>query len=314
LRKYRIERKGELAKEVLIGGSMSPSKGRPVPVWPEDNINRRIYFFRLNQLGRWIRDLLPIVEKIESGWLGHSYGGNLIQENSPDPNVIRADRSGDIAFFYEKVSDAQNDSPFKTEIFAVRLSDPDTVVPGSEIKVAGVQSPALPSTRRTGGGYLLEGPRPLQITVDGQTFFIVGFSSGDFPTDSYYVNAMWSRHLFGPYQPILNADGKDLMDLGRELKTRYGLSWVGRPSFYKSPDGHFEMLFHGVIKSILPDNDYTKWPSAEKYQLWEFYRCLFKTSIDITLDNNGAPRIQILAATDEGAALLRARAPRKLKR
>jgi ribose/xylose/arabinose/galactoside ABC-type transport system permease subunit len=290
IRKYRIERKRELAKEVLIGGSMSATKGRAAPVWPEDNITRRIYFFRLNNVAQWVRDALPIVERIETGWLGHSYGGNLFQEDGGDPNIIHTDSPNQIGFFFEKVSDDSNESPYKTEIFAEKIDDKLNVVPNSEVKILGVQSPPLPSTVRTGGGFLIEGPRPLQVTLEGQKFFIIGFSSGDFSTDSYYINYMWSKNLFGPYQPALTVDKKDLIDLGHEMKAKYGLSWMGRPAFYQTPDGHYEMLFHAVIKSILPDNDYTKWPRPELYQLWEFYRCLFKTSIEIKLEN-GQPVI-----------------------
>lgn len=305
MRKYRVETRNDGTREVLIGGSMSATRGRPNPIWPEDNINRRIYFFRINFLNEWIRDVLPIVESISNRWLGHSYGGNLIQENSRDPNVIEERAEGQIGFFYEKVSDDRNNTPYATEIFAVRMSDFDSVLPGSEMKIMGVQRPHYPATARPSGGFLIEGPRPLQIEVSGQKFFVVGFSSGDFPTDSYYLNVMWSKNLFGPYTPLLTEDGKDLLDLGFSLKDRYGLSFVGRPSFYRAPDGKHEMLFHAVVKDILPDNDYTKWPT--KYQLWEFHRSLFKASVEFVLDKSGNVAVRVLPSTKSVKRHIRAR-------
>ena len=88
----------------------------------------------------------------------------------------------------------------------------------------------------------------------------MAFSSGDFSTDGYTMNMAWSHDLLGPYKPFLNTSGDDLLDFGSELKKSYDLSWVGRPSLFTNPDGQVAMLFHGVRKSILPDNNYSKWP------------------------------------------------------
>lgn len=290
LRKTRIVNDKGGHTEILIGGAMSASRGRPSPRWPEDNFNRRIFFFRRGEVSRWIRDLAPIIGDVDSGWIGHSYGGNLIQENQTRPNVIQPGALGEIGFFYERVSEVRGGGPFKTEIFAVKMSGLDRGGHRKEIKILGIGSKPFPSTARTLGGYLVEGPRPTLVTIGGKKVYIIGFSSGDFPTDAYSINYMWSRDLFGPYLPALTADGRDLLDLGKDLKERYGLSWVGRPSLYRTPGG-YEMFFHGVMKNILPDNDYKHWPS--RYQLWEFYRSLFKVRVKFSLGPDGAPVIDL---------------------
>lgn len=337
IRKFRIETRGQAPQEVLLGGAMTPTKGRPTPNWPEDNLNRRIYFFRLNDLREWMRDLVAVMGDVSTGWLGHSYGGNLIQVDAPAANVIQTDAPGETAFFYEKVSEDRDNGPYKTEMFAVRMNPFDKAIPNSEVKIFDLGPNPYPSTERVGNsamiertnaktlgaqpfsakppvegkpflsqaqmnspsrervgnGYLVEGPRPIQIELNGRRIFLVGFSSGDFPTNSYHLNFMWSTDLMGPYKPLLTEDKKDLKDFGQDIKAHYGLSWVGRPSLYKTPNGTYQMLFHGVVKHILPDNDYAHWPEA--YQLWEFFRCIFKVDVQITEGANGEPVIGILA-------------------
>lgn len=296
IRKFRVEQAGKADRELLIGGAMNATKGRPVPVWPDDNINRRLYFFRPSPLKpdeaepRWLRDPLPIVGTADTGWLGHSYGGNLLQEDGKD-GVIDAAAPGRIALFYEKVTDDSGNSPYKTEIIMKLMKNFWMSAGGArEITIFKVDG-KYPSTKRTVGGFLAEGPRPMQVRINGKKFFIIGFSSGDFPTDTYTINYLWSRNLTGPYKPVLNADKTDLLDLGQGLKQRFNLSWVGRPSFYQTPDGSYEMLFHGVRKDILPDNDYGHWP--KKYQLWEFFRSIFKVDINLKLDKKGEPVVDL---------------------
>jgi ribose/xylose/arabinose/galactoside ABC-type transport system permease subunit len=288
LRKYRIEESGKRSIEVILGGSMAPTEGRPRPRWPLDNINRRIYFFRKNANGRWVRDEKPVVGRAENQWIGHSYGGNLLQVGSPQ-NVIRVGGSNEVAFFMDQVTDGRDDKPYKTEIFAIPMSDWQTPQISEMIKLFDVEKSNYPSIKRTIGGFLVEGPRPIEMTIEGQKFFVVAFSSGDFPTDYYTLNYMWSRSLYGPYEPATVNDGSDLLDLGKELKEHFGLSWMGRPSIFQTPSGEFEMMFHAVRKDIRPDNDYTKWPK----DLLGFYRCLFKATLDARLDEQGRPVLQL---------------------
>lgn len=286
LRKYRVIEAGKKPYEILIGGSMSPTQGRSKVVWPDDNINRRIFFFRKDPKGHWVRDLNPIVGKPENSWIGHSYGGNLLQLGQ-EPHLIRLDRKNEIAFFFEKVTDDKGNSPYKTEIFAIRMRGLEGSIPSTLKLLFPVTNSSAPSFKRVGGGFLAEGPRPVEMTIQGKHFFIVPFSAGDFPTDFYTINYAWSTSLYGPYHPVMKADGSDLVDLGSDLKARFGLSWVGRPSIYRAPNGKFEMLFHGVRKSIVTDNDYTRWPG----ELWAFYRSIFKVNLDVSLNANGEPVI-----------------------
>lgn len=285
VRRVRVEYDGREPLELLIAGAMSATNGRPKPLWPDDNINRRIFFYRKTTAGHWVRDADPVVGSVANAWLGHSYGGNLFQVGQKDPNVVRPDEPGEIAFFYDKVSDDSFNSPYKTEIFAIKMRTFEYSDPTTETPIFRINDPAYPSLKRTVGGFLAEGPRPIEMKIKGQRFFIVAFSSGDFPTDSYHLNYAWSRDMMGPYTPALTKDGKDLLDLGKEIKAEYGLSWMGRPSFFRLPSGDYQVLFHAVRKDIRPDNDYTKWPP----DLLGFYRSLFKATVDVSLDANGAP-------------------------
>jgi galactofuranose transport system permease protein len=104
VRKFRIEPKSKPAFEIIIAGTMSRTGTRDFPLWPEDNTNRRLFFYRKDASGRWVRDKNPIVGKVEEAWVGHSYGGNIVQVGMKDQNVVRPDDSGEIALFYEKVS------------------------------------------------------------------------------------------------------------------------------------------------------------------------------------------------------------------
>jgi hypothetical protein len=294
LRKYRVLKPDGSEEEILVGGSMSPTQGRPVAVWPEDNINRRIYVFR-RKGDAWVRDEQPVSGDPLTGWLGHSYGGNFFQPQEEDPGVLRVDAKGKpqapTFFFYEQVSTPA--SPERTEIYMKPIPSLEVFSSAGESLILRIPDPPFPSTRRTIGGVLIEGPRPARMNIQGKDFFIVGFSSGDFPTDFYTMNYAWASSLNGPWHYALDPVSKDLLDLGREIKAAYGLSWVGRPSFFRSPDGTYEVMFHGVSKAILPDNDYTVWP--KKYALWQFFRSIFKARIEATLDPAGAPRLRIAA-------------------
>ena len=100
-------------------------------------------------------------------WKDHSYGGNLIQVGSRAPGIIREDQPGEIAVFYERVTNVVNGSPFATELFAKRISTlgnfsrniatstPSNIV--EEVPVLSLGNHPYTATRRTFGGYLMEG-------------------------------------------------------------------------------------------------------------------------------------------------------------
>jgi hypothetical protein len=238
--------------------------------------------------GAWVRDEKPMAGDVSSGWLGHSYGGNLFQEGQKSPQLI--DGAKPVYFFYEKVTTPN--SPDKTGLFATRSSD------GKPEELAIFEN-TLPAGRRGNGGVLAEGPRPIEVKIKGKKFFLIGFSSGDFPTDHYTINFLWSRELLGPYEPLLSKDGKDLEDFGAGIKKEHGLSWVGRPALFRNPEGRYELLFHGVFKSSIPDNDYTKWPKAP---LQSFVRAIFKAPVSLGVGRDGKPLLKILTEASAKAA------------
>ena len=129
-----------------------------------------------------------MVGEVSTSWLGHSYGGNLIQENSSSQQLIRPDEKAAIGFFFERVTEVKNDGPYKTEIFATELKNFSSTSAGETHKIFEISEKPFPSTVRVGNGYLAEGPRPLQLKLHGKKIFLVGFSSGDFPTDQYHLN------------------------------------------------------------------------------------------------------------------------------
>ncbi len=287
IRKFRLIEPNNKSTEMLLAGAMSASGNRDVPFWPDDNNNRRVYIFRQNSADSWIRDVVPLSAPLTTSWVGHSYGGNLIQEDS-EMDVINPSLKKQIALFYEKVSAENANFPLKTELFAVEIDSSLKPVPGTETKIFDVGTNYV-SLRRTIGGQLAEGPRPLQVEINGEKFFLVGFSSGDFPSDQYTLNFLWSRNLMGPYHPILNSDRTDLLDYGIKIKNRYNLSWLGRPSLFKNPDGNYEILFHAVRKDVIPENDYSRWPA--QYKLWDFHRSIFKANVSLNLNEQREPII-----------------------
>ncbi len=235
--------------------------------------------------GRWIRSKDPLFSPPpeKENWADHSYGHHFI-----------TDEAGNTWVFYEKVSEAVNPdgnpAPYKTEIFARKMISPHEAS-AEEKPIVSIGDSPFPSTRRTIGGFLVEGPRPEKVTINGKTRYFVAFSSGDFSTDRYFINVTWSDKVDGPYKPQLTTDGKDLLDLGREAKEKLGLSWgPARPHFFQDPDGKWWVLYHAVEKRILPDNDYSKWPGRN---LADFHRNIYLAPAEVSVGSDGQPRLEI---------------------
>ena len=85
-RRFRIREAQDKFRDVLVAGSMTASEADQLPVWPHDNSTRRIFFYRFMEFGHWLRDVKPIYGSVSAAWSGHSYGGNLFQDNTKDLN------------------------------------------------------------------------------------------------------------------------------------------------------------------------------------------------------------------------------------
>lgn len=300
VRKYRVILPTGETEEILIGGAMTAGVPGSSPLWPNDNPSRRIFIFRQAPDGTWIRNKQSIYGDPKSGWMGHSYGGNFFQAHSSNPSIIDLKSGAPLYFFFEKVDHSEEDRPTRTQIYAMnvdfqgRESDEFLALSGMPKLILGVTDPAtekpFPSTKRSTGGYLIEGPRPIKAKIQGKDFYFIGFSGGDFCTDGYTTNFAWSHTPLGPYQPLLNKDGTDFLDYGHKLRNRYQLSWVGRPVLYETPEKNYEIMFHAVNKHLVPDNDYTNWPVHQP--LNKFYRVLLKANVRLDLHKDGTPRIE----------------------
>ena len=55
----------------------------------------------------------------------------------------------------------------------------------------------------------------MKMRRNNRDIYVMGFSSGDFPTDHYGINLAFGFTPDGPYSPVLTEDGKDLRDFGR---------------------------------------------------------------------------------------------------
>jgi hypothetical protein len=264
--------------EVLYAGAMTATEGRPEPRWPEDNWNRRVYPFVKVREG-WRQLPEPLFGKPKTPtWIGHCYGHHFI-----------TDEKHRVWIFYEKVTEeranAHHDKiPYRTELFARQMETPFRAS-DREIPILSLGNVPYPATQRhdalthEANGYLIEGPRPTRVNVAGKTIYLLGFSSGDFPTDNYGMNVAWSEEVTGPYLPLLTHDG-NLEDLGAGLRRHHALSWgPGRPAFFVSPDDRPWVLFHAVRKAILPDRDYAFWPLEP---LDHFYRMIFLAPLQVS--------------------------------
>lgn len=317
-------------EEIVLGGAMNPKAPNKHPVWPDDNPSRRIYTFRANGnpsdgKTKWTRDVEPVAGSNTTGWYGHSYGGNFFQDTASDDSTIDTTSSDPVYFFFEQVDQSITNTPYRTQIYsaktqfqlswvpvgAAEMFDvlkkgfstvldmkarlvPSTATPTLALGVTNPETGRpFPSTIRSVGGYLVEGPRPVRVEIQGRVFYIIGFSAGDFCTDGYTINYAWSRSIQGPYQPILNDTGTDFVDFGKRIRDAYGLSWMGRPVLYQLPGGSYEMMFHAVDKKIILNNDYTRWPT--EHELSEFYRMLFRAPVELSLGPDLSPRIELKA-------------------
>jgi Glycosyl hydrolases family 43 len=216
-------------ERVLYGSVMSPVSGKSDAQWPQDNWSRRTYAFHLEN-NRWIREDEPLIEKLprSATWLGHNYGHQFIK-----------DQRGQTFVFYEKVTEERAGLPWKTEIFAKKMKDSWSTT-GEEISILKVPSSPWPSSRRSFGGSLLEGPRPFF----SQGKYFISFSAGEYASANYGIHLAWSERIEGPYNPVLERN--NLKDYGQQIETKRKLTWgAARASFFEV-NGIWWTLFHGI--------------------------------------------------------------------
>ena len=161
-----------------------------------------------------------------------------------------------------------------------------------EWKIVAIPTPAVAATHRTIGGDLVEGPRPIQLKLNGKSFYVVGFSASDYPTDRYTINYAWAPAVTGPYEVARTTDQLDFLDLGVAIKAKYQLSWMGRPAFYMNSHHELHMLFHAVEKKLHPGHNFSMWPSDDVIST--FFRAVFDVRVSAQLDASGKLSIALM--------------------
>lgn len=266
-------------QEVLWGGAILPTGRREHAIMWDDNWTRRVWSFVRDEDGRWIRASEPLFGPPPGAdgapsYRDHSYGHQFI-----------TDETGDRWVFYEKVSETNGPWPWRTDIYARRMTSV-TRASDEERYILGAGNPAIRTAVRTAGDMLVEGPRPVRIAMQGEFFYLIGFSAGDFRSSTYGIHFAVSRCLLGPYHSYLTADKGDFLDLGSNIREHYGLSWgPGRPALFHDPAGEFWLLFHATEPSVLGD-----------------FRNVYLAPVEIRLGSDGWPILTVLDNNPEGAA------------
>ena len=262
--------------EILYGGAITSRTGNPSTTharFEPDHLTRRVYPFTRDSRGWWVRSaksLFGMPDK--SNWIGHNYGHQFIQDDE-----------GKWWVFYEKVDDVSiNGGPNRTEIFATTMLDAfnaDSSSPVASRPVISVGSPYFPATNR-GVDQLSEGPRPARVTIKNKDFIVVGYSSSGWQTPKYSLNfaAVESKKIGSAYHPQLTADKSDLLDVGLQIKKRYGMTWgPGRPALFQDPGKNWWVLFHARYEGMPKD-----------------YRNIYLAPVEMKLGSDGYPKVSLL--------------------
>lgn len=220
-------------KRTLFAGVMARRLGETNAYWPEDHWSRRTGAFDWEG-DRWIlrdRSVFGPWPKKET-WLGHNYGHDFIGGDD-----------GSTWMFSEKVSEEKNGQPYKTEIFARRISSQGNLY-GKELDILKIPKHPWPASQRKGGTLLIEGPRPFKV---GEKY-LISFSAGDYFSDDYGIHLAWANMMTGPYTPYLDKNG-DLKKFAKAIDKKMPMTWgPARAAFFKV-DNNWWMLFHGIEAS-----------------------------------------------------------------
>lgn len=305
--------------DVLYAGVMTPTARRTVHAkWPDDNWTRRIYAFAKNAKGKWVMRgeplFNPVTRATPATMIGHAYGHDFktVTVDSPAGPVTET------WLFHEEIS-GEIQTPagprLKTEIFARKMLDPFTAST-RRVKIFGVGSPARHGARAS-GDHTVEGPRPFEVTIEGEKVHFIAFSGGDFYADNYDVNFAYRKgSAIGPYAGLTSGQGpnRQLIAYAKQIKEKYGLSWVGRPQVIARPDGTFRALFHGVSKAVLPGGEYT---GTKPAALDDYHRNIYLVPIEFKRGRAGVPEIRLVGEPEQatpglGRELAAAAAPAAL--
>jgi hypothetical protein len=268
-------------RNVILGGAMTPPAGQRNAKWPEDNPGRRTYAFM--QVGlKFVRGQQPVLpDKNPRDWIGHNYGRDFVRDENGQ--AVRDPKDGSLFMVYEKVTRKTGDGKLITELAMRKMKNCSHLDPKEIILMKINDGKPYPSVKRSDGGLLTEGPRVVRMKIGGKRFFVLGFSSGDFPTDRYGINLAFSENITGPYEPLLTTNSQgvvDLLDLGHDIRDRYQLTWgPARPTFYKDRAGQMWIVFHAVDKREHPGVDFKQWPK----DLAPFQRQLYMAPLKVSL-------------------------------
>jgi hypothetical protein len=258
--------------------------------WPDHNWSRRIYAFVRDAKGRWVlRGEKPLFNPIDREkpptMIGHTYGHHFkeVKRDTPSGPVTET------WLFHEEI--VEDKPKLKTEIFARKMIDPFTASE-EKVKLLGVGDPPYPTAIRESGDVLVEGPRPFEAVIDGETFHFISFSAGDYMRDQYDIHFAWRRgDAIGPYTPFLRTvnGATDLVPFGERIKRKYALSWLGRAHVIRDRAGQSWAIFHAVNKLILPDFDYSRSPVRDR----DFNRNIYAVPVTFSRAPNGEPLIEL---------------------
>jgi hypothetical protein len=278
------------ATEVLYSSPMDPELiRRKAAKWPDHNWSRRIYPFVKDEKGRWMLREKPLFNSIDRTkpptMIGHSYGHHFkeVTRNTPSGPVTET------WLFHEEIIEEK--PTLKTEIFARKMIDPFTAST-EKVKLLGVGDPPYPSAIRQNKELLVEGPRPFEAVIEGETIHFISFSAGDYMRDQYDIHFAWRRgDPIGPYTPLLRTVNgvTDFAPFGERIKRRYALSWLGRAHILRDSSGQAWALFHATNKLIHPDFDYSKTPERPS----EFNRNIYVVPVTFSRAPNGEPLIEL---------------------
>ncbi|HLE00470.1 MAG TPA: hypothetical protein VJB59_09430 [Bdellovibrionota bacterium] len=294
--------------DVFYGGVINPTGGRKYARFPADNKARRSYAFVKSRDGKLVQLPKPLFGETTmstENWQGHTYGRHVITDGRGNLILSKpgefSTRGGRPVLCYEMISRLTGIGMPITEPFCREMVSPFKAADdASEVKMFHIdETKPFPSLVRTDGptpaesSILMEGPRVTAFDnpVTGQRQYFMLVSGGDFSTDRYGIHVLISDTMKGPFKPLMKPGGRDLLDIGDEIRKTYRLSWgPARAHAFQDEQGRWKITFHATDKDILPGENYSTldWDTLNK-----FNRNVYVADLDIGFDAHGNPGFQI---------------------